>query len=146
MKIGFMEFVVIFLIIFLVLGPRKTVLYARKLGKWLQIFRAYISSFTSEFQETVAEPLQEMAEPLKEMAKPLAETAEAVQAPVRELKKDLNDAVNGTAEAVRKATAIPPVTAPAAKQAVSAKQTDAAPPAPASEEPEFAEPDPDPEG
>ena len=93
MKIGMMELVVILLVAFFVLGPEKTVSYARKIGKWLKTLRIYVNSFTDDIRETVTEPLSEMAEPINDLAKPLielvqalSEVTKAVQDPVNELK------------------------------------------------------------
>ena len=72
MKIGMMELVVILLVAFFVLGPDKTVAYARKIGKGLRTLRIYVNSFTDDIRETVTEPLQDVAK--------------AVQQPVDELK------------------------------------------------------------
>ena len=84
MKIGTMELLVIFVIVVVVLGPQKTVLYARKLGKWLRVLKTYVSSFMGDFEETVVAPLEELSDPLQELQ-------DAVQAPVRELDQSLRD-------------------------------------------------------
>ena len=93
MKIGMMELVVILLAAFFVLGPDKTVAYARKIGKGLRTLRIYVNSFTDDIRETVTEPLQELAEPVREamepisgLTKPLQDVTRAVQQPVDELK------------------------------------------------------------
>ena len=89
MKIGTMELIVIFLVIFFVLGPEKTVLYARKLGKWLRTLKVYIGSLTGELQETIVQPLQDIQEPLKDIAKPLEDLSSSLQQPVNELNSTL---------------------------------------------------------
>ena len=86
-----MELLVIFVIVVVVLGPQKTVLYARKLGKWLRVLKTYVSSFMGDFEETVVAPLEELSDPLQEVTKPLQELQDAVQAPVRELDQSLRD-------------------------------------------------------
>lgn len=85
MKIGTMEFIVIFLVVFFVLGPERTVLYARKLGKLLRTLKVYIGSITNDLRETVVEPLQELQEPLKDIAAPLEELTQVTQRSVNEL-------------------------------------------------------------
>lgn len=82
MKIGSMELIVVLIVLLVVLGPKQTVLYARKLGKLLRVLKVYLGSLMGELQETVVEPLQEMNEPLKEMVKPLEDLAQTVQMPV----------------------------------------------------------------
>lgn len=91
----------IFVILVLVMGPKKMVLYARKAGKWLRILKTYLSSLMGEFQETVMDPLDELKDPLKEVTQPLEELKDAIQAPVREfsdavleLEKEEPDAKN----------------------------------------------------
>ena len=97
MKIGTMELIVILLIAFLVLGPDRTIMYTRKLGKGLRTLRIYINSFTEDIRETVTEPLAEIQQPLNELAKPfeelskpLEEAAKSIQQPVNELKSTVN--------------------------------------------------------
>ncbi len=85
MKIGTMEFIVIFLVVFFVLGPERTVLYARKLGKLLRTLKVYIGSITNDLRETVVEPLQELQEPLKDIAAPLEELTQVTQKSINEL-------------------------------------------------------------
>ena len=85
MKIGTSEFIVIFLVLFFVLGPEKTVLYARKLGKWLRTLKVYITSLTGELRETVVEPLQETQETLKDLTKPLESVTATVDKSITEL-------------------------------------------------------------
>lgn len=89
MKIGTLELIVILLIAFLVLGPERTVLYTRKLGKSLRTLKIYINSFTDDLKETVVEPLQEIQEPLNELKKPLEDAVRTVQQPVDELNTTL---------------------------------------------------------
>lgn len=89
MKIGTMELVVILLVAFLVLGPEKTALYTKKLGKSLRALRIYINSFTEDFTETVTEPLQDLQQPLEELRKPLEESVQAVRKPMDELQDSL---------------------------------------------------------
>ena len=86
-----MELIVIFLIVFFVLGPEKTILAARKLGKLLRTLKVYITSITGDLRETVVEPLQEIQEPLKDIAAPLSELTEAIEKPAQELNKTVRD-------------------------------------------------------
>lgn len=101
MKIGTMELLVILLVAFLVLGPDKTAMYTKKLGKGLRTLRIYMNSFTEDITETVTEPLQELQKPLEELKKPLEdlqkpleESIDTVRAPIDELRSDIrmNDA------------------------------------------------------
>ena len=85
-----MELIVIFLVVFFVLGPEKTVMYARKLGKWLRTFKVYIGSLTGELQETIVQPLQEIQEPLKDISKPLEDLSSSLQDPVNMFNSTLN--------------------------------------------------------
>lgn len=91
MKIGTMELIVIFLVVFFVLGPQKTVLYARKLGKWLRTLKVYLASLTGELRETIVEPLQEISDPLKDITKPLEELSQVAQKPLDELNAAVRD-------------------------------------------------------
>lgn len=87
MKIGTLEFAVILLVAYLVLGPDRTVAYARKLGRGLKTLKIYIDSFTEDIRENVTEPLSEIAEPLAEITKPFEEVAKNVQEPLAEIDK-----------------------------------------------------------
>lgn len=96
MKIGTMELLVILIVAFLVLGPEKTVIYARKLGKWLRTLKTYINSITEDLKDTVVEPLKEIQEPLKDITKQLGEMANAVENPVNDLSKTLENTTSET--------------------------------------------------
>jgi Sec-independent protein translocase protein TatA len=89
MKMGTMELIVVLLVAFLVLGPEKTVLYTRKLGKSLRTLKIYMNSFTDDLKETVVEPLQEIQEPLNDLVKPLEDVTKSVQQPIDELNANL---------------------------------------------------------
>ena len=96
MKIGTMELLVILLVAFLVLGPEKTALYTKKLGKGLRALRLYVNSFTEDLTESVTEPLQDLKQPLddlqkplKDLQKPLEESVQAVRKPMDELETSL---------------------------------------------------------
>ena len=93
MKLGGAELLVILLVAFFVLGPDRTVRYARKTGKWLRVLKMYISSMTEDLKETVVEPLEELQEPLQEIWKPAGQLA-----------KELGDSVDGVSEAVQAAS------------------------------------------
>ncbi len=106
MKIGTSEFIVIFLVIFFVLGPEKTILAARKLGKLLRTLKVYITSLTGDLRETVVEPLQEIQEPLKDITAPLNDLTNVVQQPINEFNaavRDLEKPVTPATPAVQKA-------------------------------------------
>lgn len=105
MKIGTMEFIVIFLVVFFVLGPEKTVLYARKLGKWLRVLKVYLVSLTGELRETIVEPLQEISEPLSDISKPLEELTKVAQQPL--------DTLNSAVRDLERPTDVPAKTPPA---------------------------------
>lgn len=90
MKIGTMELIVIFLVAFLALGPERTMVYVRKLGKGLRTVKVYMDSLTEDLKETVVEPLQEIEKPLKDLAEPLSDLTRAVQQPVQELNQSLD--------------------------------------------------------
>lgn len=92
MKLGGAELLVIVLVMVFVLGPERTVLYARKAGKWLRVLKVYLSSMTEDLRETVIEPLQEIQEPLKAMAKPIDELTEAVAASAEGISDSLEKA------------------------------------------------------
>lgn len=93
MEVGTMELILILVVLAVVLGPKQTILYARKLGKWLRVIKAYLLSLTGELQETVMEPIEEISAPLKEMIKPLEGLADAAQDPLLSVTKSINDAV-----------------------------------------------------
>lgn len=90
MKIGTMELVVIFIVIYLVLDPERTLQYAKKAGKMLRSVKIYISSMTEDIKESVVETLQELKEPLRNLAEPLNELTKSVQKPVDELNKTIH--------------------------------------------------------
>ena len=92
MKLGTMEFLIILLVAFLVLGPERTLIYARKLGRFLRTAKVYISSLTDDLRETVVEPLQEIQKPLSDITAPITELTQAVSDPV----KEINSALLGT--------------------------------------------------
>jgi sec-independent protein translocase protein TatB len=91
MEIGTMELLVILLVAFLVLGPERTLIYARKMGKWLRTLKIYVNSFTDDLKETVIDPLQELQEPLKEMTRPLGDLTKTFGDSVNEMKVTLAD-------------------------------------------------------
>ena len=84
MQIGTMDLVVILIAAFLVLGPERTGIYAKKLGKCLRVFKVYIKSLSDELEESVI-PINELRQPLDELAKPVTEISDAIKAPLREL-------------------------------------------------------------
>ncbi len=97
MGIGGTELLIILVAMLVVLGPERTTLYARKIGKWLRILKVYLSSLTEELRETVVEPLQEMQEPLKEITKPfedltkeLNDSVDDISKPFEDVSKDVN--------------------------------------------------------
>lgn len=101
MKLGGTELLVIVLVMALALGPERTVLYARKAGKWLRVLKIYLSSMTEDLRESVVEPLEEIREPLKEMAKPIDEltkdvgaSADAITASMERASQDLERSVS----------------------------------------------------
>ena len=106
--IGTFELVVILLVAFLVLGPEKTLAYARKIGKGLRTLKVYVNSFTEDIRENVTEPLTELTQPLAEITKPLEDVTKLVQEPLQELDmtvKQSNIMLNSTSEAKPKAAA-----------------------------------------
>ena len=91
MKLGGAELLVIFLVMFFVLGPEKTALYARKVGKWLRVLKVYVSSMTDDLKETVVEPLQQMQEPLREITRPFEDLTKDVGESMGEISKSMED-------------------------------------------------------
>ncbi|MCD7750445.1 MAG: hypothetical protein LUI10_01665 [Lachnospiraceae bacterium] len=94
MKIGGLELIVVLVILILVVGPERTIIYARKAGKWLRVLRVYLGSMTGELRETVVEPLQELQEPLREITQPFNELSKEVTGTVNEISKPFEDTVN----------------------------------------------------
>lgn len=94
MKIGGLELIVVLVILILVVGPERTIIYARKAGKWLRVLRVYLGSMTEELRETVVEPLQELQEPLREITQPFNELSKEVTGTVNEISKPFEDTVN----------------------------------------------------
>ncbi|MCD8327176.1 MAG: hypothetical protein LUC90_11005 [Lachnospiraceae bacterium] len=93
MKIGGLELIVVLVIAILVIGPERTIILARKAGKWLRVLRVYLGSMTEELCETVVEPLQELQEPLKEITQPFNELSKEVTGTVNEIAKPFDDTV-----------------------------------------------------
>ena len=91
MQIRGTELLVVFLVMLVVLGPERTTLYARKLGKWLRVAKIYVSSMTEELKETVTEPLAEMQEPLKQITKPLETLTDEITSNVRDVSRPLTE-------------------------------------------------------
>lgn len=91
MKLGGAELLVIFLLLFFVLGPERTMLYARKAGKWLRILKVYLSSMTEDLKETVIDPLQEMQEPFQQIAKPLGDLTKDMNTSLTDVTKSFDD-------------------------------------------------------
>lgn len=93
MKMGFSEILVILTVAFVVLGPERTVIYARKLGHILRALKIYIDSFTDDIRENVTEPLSELTEPLEDakraIQEPLQEVASSIQKPLEEARSTL---------------------------------------------------------
>ena len=115
MNIGGTELLIIFAVMFVVLGPERTMLYARKIGKWLKIMKVYLSSMTEDLRETVAEPLQQMQEPLKEITKPfeelthdLTKTVDSVSKPLEEASQGINRSFRDIINAVKNASEVKP--------------------------------------
>lgn len=101
MGIGGMELMLIIIIAMLVIGPARTTIYARKVGKWLRILKAYVSSMTDEIKDTVAEPLSELAQPMKEITKPFEELTRDVNSAVQSASKPLDDLTRQVDKSVR---------------------------------------------
>ncbi|MCD7862825.1 MAG: hypothetical protein LUG61_04790 [Lachnospiraceae bacterium] len=93
MKIGGLELIVVLVVLILVVGPERTIIYARKAGKWLRVLRVYLGSMTEELRETVVEPLQELQEPLREITQPFDELSKEVTGTVNEISKPFEDTV-----------------------------------------------------
>ena len=95
MKLGGAELFVIVLVAFFVLGPDRTVLYARKAGKWLRVLKTYLSSMTEDLKETVVEPLEEMQEavqePLKEIWQPAGQLVQEVNASADSISRSMRE-------------------------------------------------------
>lgn len=115
MNIGGTELLIIFAVMFVVLGPERTMLYARKIGKWLKIMKVYLSSMTEDLRETVVEPLQQMQEPLKEITKPfeelthdLTKTVDSVSKPLEEASQGINRSFRDIDNAVKNASEVKP--------------------------------------
>ena len=101
MGIGGMELMLIIIIAMLVIGPARTTIYARKVGKWLRILKAYVSSMTDEIKDTVAEPLSELAQPMREITKPFEELTKDVNTAVQSASKPLDDLSRQVDKSVR---------------------------------------------
>ena len=106
MKIGTMELLLIFLIIFFVLGPEKTVLAARKLGKFLRTVKVYISSITGDLKETVEEPLKDIASPITDLTssiqQPVKDLTNAIQQPMKEFADSVEKPMNELSAGIEK--------------------------------------------
>ena len=132
MKIGTMELLLIFLIIFFVLGPEKTVLAARKLGKFLRTVKVYISSITGDLKETVEEPLKDIASPITDLTssiqQPMKEFADSVEKPMNELNAGIEKPLNELNQTMSRVDVSIPETAAAPKEkpAVKAKPAEEA--------------------
>lgn len=113
MNIGGTELLIIFAVMLVVLGPERTMLYARKIGKWLKIMKVYLSSMTEDLRETVVEPLQQMQEPLKEITKPfeelthdLTKTVDSISKPLEEASQGINRSFRDIDNAVKNASEV----------------------------------------
>lgn len=111
MKIGGTELLIIFVVMLVVLGPERTTLYARKIGRWLRILKVYLSSMTEDLRETVIEPLSEIQEPLKEISKPfedltkdLTESMNEISRPFEDASTDMNRSIRDIEHAVKDAS------------------------------------------
>ncbi|MCD8068131.1 MAG: hypothetical protein LUE87_04440 [Lachnospiraceae bacterium] len=93
MRIGGLELIVVLVIAILVIGPERTIILARKAGKWMRVLRVYLGSMTEELRETVVEPLQELQEPLREITQPFNELSKEVTGTVNEISKPFEDTV-----------------------------------------------------
>ncbi len=93
MKIGGLELIVVLVIAILVIGPERTIILARKAGKWMRVLRVYLGSMTEELRETAVEPLQELQEPFKEITQPFNELSKEVTGTVSEITKPFDDTV-----------------------------------------------------
>ncbi len=104
MKFGTMELLLIFLIIFFVLGPEKTVLAARKLGKFLRTLKVYISSITGDLKETVEEPLKDIASPITDLTssiqQPVKDLTNAIQQPMKDLADSMEQPMNELSQGI----------------------------------------------
>lgn len=100
MKLGGTELLVIVLVMALALGPERTVLYARKAGKWLRVLKIYLSSMTEDLRESVVEPLEEIREPLKEIVKPIDELTRDADASVNAISASMERASRDLAQSI----------------------------------------------
>ena len=89
MKIGFQEIIVIFIVIFLVIGPDKMPEFSRKIGKGLKAFRKYTEEATKDIRESVVDPVKEAEKPIREAMEPLNDAVK----PLNDAMKPINDAV-----------------------------------------------------
>lgn len=101
MQIGTLEFIVIVLVAFLVLGPDRTARYAKRLGKGLRVVKVYMESLSEDLQDSVVEPVREIKKPLQQMAQPITDLKRAVQAPADELNKSLQKSLQNLKKSVQ---------------------------------------------
>ncbi len=108
MGIGGTELLIILVAMLVILGPEKTTLYARRIGKWLRVLKVYLSSMTEELRETVVEPLQDMQEPLKEITKPLedftrelTDSVDDISKPFEDVSKDVDKSFRDLGQAMK---------------------------------------------
>lgn len=84
MKIGIAELFVIFIIVFIVIGPDRIPEYSKKAAKALKAFRNYTSEFSKEINESIVDPL-------KDEKNTISELKDDIQKPLKEMKKKVDD-------------------------------------------------------
>jgi len=91
--LGFWELAIIFLVAFLVLGPKRLPDLAKGLGKGLRDLR----KASSDLRSSIADPLEELRKPLEEIRRPLEDIRSDLMGTMVQVRRELEEEVRSEA-------------------------------------------------
>jgi TatA/E family protein of Tat protein translocase len=101
-SIGFPELIMIFVVVLLIFGPKKLPEFAKLLGKTVREFRATVDEAKAAIEDEIYK--EGLTEPLNSIGKNIKDALDirgAVEKPVRDIVRDVSDAISAPGPAAR---------------------------------------------
>lgn len=91
MKIGTFELILILIVALIALGPEKMPIYAKKVGKTINLLKSYTQEFTNEINENIVEPIENAKKPIKDIIDPIETVSTTINEPMKAINKSIRD-------------------------------------------------------